>query len=1371
MSDSFRNLQNQVRELRQHGFTNINLNSRRQKLQQVVNQWLPVFNSLSNQERQFLKNADRDALRQTARQMNQLNITDASLRASTQSLRQSVARNIKRLNAITAQASQINNLSRSEIKRQLKRFPNLRPDLRKSVSELRGALARILVDTGETIILPQQPAPLPEEPQELTVLDPSKILEISDRSVTIRYATEPNTGDMEVFFNLINPKVIENLREYVEKWNTIKISIVLRANFKMLNDNATRDFNLWSGKKVNAIGIVNHDEVPDKLDEALRPIRQMSDDLPVFHSGWVINEIFSLDVHIDRFHAMRANGDVKLPECLNNNRGIINPEGVKHNDCGFWSILMGLHYQEIPHHRNRISNYKQFKDEIVLQNKTKKVNFPMKCPTDFDIIEKLNPWLSVSVFIAILEKQNTQKIRKKGDEKLHSDELYLKEINPVRTTKEKRQHHVNLLLYENSDVNHYCLIKDLGQVLGNNSKRKLYVCDNCLQTYTKKENYDFHLVNGCRLNESARPILPKEGEHYLSFTNYHKQLRLPFVIYCDLESDLVEYTEEKKKLFEKDAYFKNTSKKFEQEHIPNSVAGHVVSELPEYNETAVFYNTNEKTCIQQYIEWLVEKEETFCKLVRFTNKEIHMTDEDKHDFQIATTCNICHRKGFPNGNKVRDHDHLTGKYRGATCNGCNLNKKLINRFIIPVVFHNLKGYDSHLIIRDLVKYEKQYQKFKALPQNLEKLITFGLGRLTFIDSMSFLGASLQDLVENLKTKNDKSLFKNLRNHFKDYSDEQIELLTQKGIYPYKFMTGNVHRFRFPFLPDKDDFYNDLTDEPVADSDYEHAQKVWDAFNCKQFKDYHELYLKTDILLLADVFEEFRNLSQREYQLDPCWYLTAPALSWDAFLLDIKSKYTIELFNENQYDMLLFVERSKRGGISMISHRKATANNQYLSDYNPEEEQRYIAYHDMTNLYGYAMMQKLPVGEFQWVDPAVFTEDYLKNIDTENDYGYFLEVDLNYPAEIHDYHNDLPFCPENAQGQWSDYCQSIADELGIKNSKVTKLIPNLYDKKNYVIHFRYLKQALENGLELKQVHKVLQFRQEYVMRDYITKNTNLRKNAKDEFEKNFFKLLNNSVYGKTLENVRGYSNLNVCINEKQFMNQTKKPTYKGRTIISNDLIITDSQKEKIQFNKPVFLGASVLDISKYAMYDYFYNFIKPTYGYNAKLCMMDTDSFLMEIKTNDIYKDIAKNKERFDLSNFKDNPDTAFLKDDTNKKVVGTMKDEADGFPIKEFIGLRPKLYSYVMDDGKNEKKCKGVKKSVVAKQLNHQKYLNSLQGKTKEQLDSTVEFKTITSFKHRVFTETASKSALSPMDDKRYILNDGITTLSHGHYSIKYQTK
>jgi hypothetical protein len=536
------------------------------------------------------------------------------------------------------------------------------------------------------------------------------------------------------------------------------------AKFVALSeDQMTLDTELWTGDKSTALAVRNNQEIPEKVKELEGMLKIINEEIMRFRSDWVLDTIYHTNLIIDRYKPSRGNGDIQLPECLQNNKAIISPEGVKNNDCGRWAIIMGLHYKDVKNHRNRVSTYTRFKDEIVLEKNNKKVEFPMRCPNDIETIEKLNPWLSVNVYRAILEKQDPNMKQVKGKQKLHKDQLYLDDLMPLRVSKQMKEHHVDLLLYENTENTHYCLITDLEQLYAKQGKRKVYVCRNCLQQFTVKEHRDYHLENNrCLDNDSALPVLPKKGKHHLKFSNYHKQLRLPFVIYCDLESDLINYTQQQKDN-EADSTFKNSSKNFEQEHIPNSIAAQVVSTISGYNETVVFYNNEEETCIQQYVKWLLKKEKKFSYKVRFTNEPIKMTEEDEEDFQNATHCSICHREGFPNGHKVRDHCHLTGKYRGASCNGCNLNKKLIDRFHIPVIFHNLKNYDSHLIIKELVEnQDDKFKKFNALPSNTETFITFSLGNLSFIDSFAFLGAGLETLVDNLKSKGDNTLFKNLR---------------------------------------------------------------------------------------------------------------------------------------------------------------------------------------------------------------------------------------------------------------------------------------------------------------------------------------------------------------------------------------------------------------------------------------------------------------------------------------------------------------------------------------------------------------------------------------------------------------------------------
>ena len=304
---------------------------------------------------------------------------------------------------------------------------------------------------------------------------------------------------------------------------------------------------------------------------------------------------------------------------------------------------------------------------------------------------------------------------------------------------------------------------------------------------------------------------------------------------------------------------------------------------------------------------------------------------------------------------------------------------------------------------------------------------------------------------------------------------------------------------------QDKFYSSLSDEGITDSDYQHAKQVWDTFNCKDLGDYHDLYLKTDVLLLADVFENFRKTAMATYGLDPAHYLTLPGYSWDALLKC--TNVSLELITDP--DMYLFIEKGLRGGISMVSHRHARANNPRMENYDPSQPTSYLQYLDSNNLYGWAMSQPMPTRGFEWVN---YTDQILET-PADADHGFILEVDLDYPSQLHREHNDYPLAPEKmkvTKSMMSPYQHRLIDELSITSFETEKLVPNLQPKIRYVLHYRNLQLYLSLGMKITKVHKVLQFNQSPWMQPYIAKNTELRKLAKNDFEKDFFKLMNNAV---------------------------------------------------------------------------------------------------------------------------------------------------------------------------------------------------------------------------------------------------------------------
>ena len=665
--------------------------------------------------------------------------------------------------------------------------------------------------------------------------------------------------------------------------------------------------------------------------------------------------------------------------------------------------------------------------------------------------------------------------------------------------------------------------------------------------------------------------MPEKGT-MLKFKNYHRGEKVPFIIYADFESCI-------KSIHTCDLKPENSYTKQYQKHEPISFYYYIKCFDSKVCLPIKERSYTGKNAEQVFLKYL---EEDIKMIANIPKKEIIFGEKEKERYNEETRCWIC--KGEfddkdKNKEKVKDHCYYTGRYRGAAHNECNLNYRKPN--FTPVVFHNLSGYDSHLFIKNLGFSEGNID---CIPNNEEKYISFSkkiqvgtypkkaldvdgdifyeqkptYHTIRFIDSFKFMATSLEKLVNNLP----KDDCINLGLY---YSGDKFSLLARKGVYPYEYM-DSLEKLKETTLPPKEAFYSRLNDGGISDDDYAHAQNVWKTFKMKYFKDYHELYNKVDVLLLADVFENFRNICLKNYELDPAHYYTAPGLAWDAALK--VTDVNLELLSD--IDMLLMVEKGIRGGVSMVSNRYGKANNRYMGKkFNSNEPSKYIQYLDANNLYGWAMSKPLPTHGFKWMNTS--------ELNVWEKTPCILEVDLEYPKELHDLHNDYPLAPEQ-----------------IVVNKVGKLTPNLWNKKNYVIHYENLKQYLNLGLKLANIHRGIKFKESQWLKKYIALNTDLRTKARNEFEKDFFKLMNNSVFGKTMENIRNRSVIKLVTDKIKAEKLAAKPNFKHCNIFNEDLIAIHMKKTILTFDKPVYLGMCILDLSKTLMYDFHYNYIKKKY---------------------------------------------------------------------------------------------------------------------------------------------------------------------------------
>ena len=391
------------------------------------------------------------------------------------------------------------------------------------------------------------------------------------------------------------------------------------------------------------------------------------------------------------------------------------------------------------------------------------------------------------------------------------------------------------------------------------------------------------------------------------------------------------------------------------------------------------------------------------------------------------------------------------------------------------------------------------------------------------DSLNFLPYSLDKLVENRKPPeiaNLPKLFPTTYEFFKEkyphLSEDEFELLTRKGVYPYSYMDSHT-KFDEDKLPPIEAYKNDLTGEKLSEKDYNFAKEIWDTFQLQNLGELHDLYVSTDTLLLADVFDGFRKLVYDVYKLDPAHYVTAPSLSWSAAMKVTKAN--LELIDD--IDMVNFIDKAIVGGYAAVVEHFGKANNKYLEDYEPEKPTSYILLTDCTNEYGAAMKKFLPTGGFKWVDDvSMFTEEFIKNLDENQPIGYFIEADIEYPDHLHDLHNSFPLGPEKTnieKDMLSTYQNQLADKLQLKPGG-EKVCLTLNDKEKYTCHYTQLRQMLEMGMKLKKVHRVLQFNQSPWLQPYIDLNTNKRREAQKDGDKcleALFKLMNNAFFGKEI----------------------------------------------------------------------------------------------------------------------------------------------------------------------------------------------------------------------------------------------------------------
>ncbi len=733
--------------------------------------------------------------------------------------------------------------------------------------------------------------------------------------------------------------------------------------------------------------------------------------------------------------------------------------------------------------------------------------------------------------------------------------------------------------------------------------------------------------------------------------------------------------------------------------------------------------------------------------------------------------------------------------------------------------------------REIVEKESQ---ISVIANNTEKFMSFSFCDMQFIDSFQHLGFSLSTLASQLTEEQliQTRLYNPKETHF--------QIAKEKGIFPYTWLDSydklketslpKMDDFRSDLtesgcteeewkivesilscmgfknqkdfieclnrnslsekqltqmyeehtlkLPTKDQsaFYCKLYDVATAKEDYDQAHKAWDVLECKTMEDYMLFYLKTDVLLLADVFENYRNTMLASHKLDPAHYVTLPSFSWDTFLNilqnnpDPNQPKKLELLHDSE--MHNFFKKGIRGGNCGAVRRYVTANNKYLPDYDSKVDSNYLLYLDANALYAGIQCKFMPHSGFEWCDDK-FTVDELNanpNLLTPDDIytGYTLEVDLQVPRdpEIRKKLKYYPMAPENKSVKYSDLSDFQKKCISEKDHcTVPKLISDMTDKFQYVVHAQNLKYYLQFGYKITKIHRIVTYKQSDFIKPYIELNTKLRTASKFESDKAIYKLLGNSLFGKTMEDVSKRTDCKIIVGSKSQKKINADSRFERSISINDDVSVVQLKQKEIFFDKPIYIGQAILDLSKLHMYKFYYDEMMNKYGpQRVSLCYTDTDSLVLDIKTDDVYADMKDNINLYDTSDFP--KDNIYNIPQKNKKVPLLFKDEMNGRVLKSLVANSAKMYSLEYDETLSEilnyshkHKAKGISSTYTKKHLRHEDYLKCVLGENIPH----AEFYKISSEKHQLKSEKVTKKSLDRNDSKRYICEDGIDTLPFGY--------
>ncbi|KAK3910759.1 Transcription factor E4F1, partial [Frankliniella fusca] len=1040
-------------------------------------------------------------------------------------------------------------------------------------------------------------------------------------------------------------------------------------------------------------------------------------------SSWQITAVYFIEMNVVEYAPLAASSYIPLPKALRNSKlGIINIKNDNDAECFRWCVLAVKFPPSEPRaHAERIAHYRPYYNELKF-GKLESENFKI---SDIPKFEKLNPEFSFTVVTV-----NNAKT-----------------FYPMYASYEEAETHVTLLHFSEKNKSHYAVVKSLDTLLYSTTAHKSgkYFCKFCFNKFLTDEKRNAHEAL-CRENGPQKSKLPAEGSTICFDTKlYNKTQRSEFVGYFDFECRMVEVNE---------TAGKKTRKTMK--HVPVCY----VIIITDYKGDLVcgpFTYFAEEGVVQHFINKVLEIEDYL-----FKNKKeypVNMSHAQYVQFDNTFECELCGRRFASPAEKIIDHEHFIEyeNYRSALHGygpeeeqQCNALRRRSN--ILTMISHNGIKYDSVLVWKGAIEHPAlEGREIKVIPRTKSSYLSFTIylddGRgVTFIDSFRHVMGSLESLAQSLAPQE----MRVLRACFKN--DVTRPLLEKKGIYPYEYVR-RFEQYEETKLPSIEDFFSSLSECTITQEEYSHANAVFNAFECKNLKDYTLLYCVCDCALLCDIFSSYRRTTYETFQLEPCKFVSGASLSFACAL----KKTRLRIENITCPDQFAFIERSVRGGQSFISARYLKANNEFCEDYDSSQPKTFLSVFDLTALYTGAMRSSLPCGEYQWVDQSEYA---MGNLREDDEYCYYWEIDATYPAHLHEAHRDYPLAPEKLHITEQMLSPAQKRLLAVAGrelpKKDVKLVGHFGDRRNYVCHALLLQEYVARGLVVTRVHRGLKFRQAPILKPYMDYLVQKRAAATTDFQQMYFKGQGNSSFGYCLKSNRGHINVKIVRSRRKLKKLTKSPFFHSFTIFGSDLIAVQMKQAVLKLDYPVIVGASILEKSKLTAFRTYFA-LKDALGPTARCAFHDTDSWAFLYRADSIEEGYKKIAHLMDFSNL---PPSHPMYNTSRKKVPLYLKDEYPLAPLHSFVGIRAKNYAfkYCTSDGKDVKKCKGIQKSAVRKHIKFEDYKRCIF----ENYEKAVTFSYIRDDgKQNMYTWEAKKSALCNFDSKRRLCANGTDTVPY----------